>query len=203
MTSDTTGRSLSDSPRIFENPLLDRLSRLDHRAPMLVFGPIVAVTVVWSVSAFGVLACAEGLALGYVIWTLFEYTVHRLLFHWELTSPLGARIHFLLHGIHHDYPSDPLRLVMPLLMSVPGGALSAAIMYAIGGVAAAPTFAGFVAGYVVYDTLHYHLHHGNPRTAAGRFLKRAHMLHHFRDPHTWYGVSAPWWDFVFGTTGRI
>jgi dihydroceramide fatty acyl 2-hydroxylase len=203
MTSDSSGRSLSDSPRIFENPLLDRLSRIDHRVPVIVYGPIIVVLLAWSTPRFGWIACLEGVALGYGVWTLTEYIVHRFLFHWEMTSPLGARIHFLLHGIHHEYPSDPLRLVMPLLMSVPGGAIAAAIMFAIGGLAAAPTLAGFAIGYVIYDSIHYHVHHGTARTAFGRFLKRAHMLHHFRDPHAWYGVSAPWWDFVFGTAGRV
>ena len=30
-------------------------------------------------------------------------------------------------------------------------------------------------------------------------LRRLHMLHHFRDPDRGYGVSAPWWDTIFGT----
>jgi len=25
------------------------------------------------------------------------------------------------------------------------------------------------------------------------------MLHHFRDPERGFGVSAPWWDYVFKT----
>lgn len=25
------------------------------------------------------------------------------------------------------------------------------------------------------------------------------MLHHFRDPESYFGVSAPYWDAIFGT----
>ncbi|MCZ3030540.1 hypothetical protein NYY88_19730, partial [Acinetobacter baumannii] len=57
--------------------------------------------------------------LGYAIWTLIEYFGHRYLFHWEFPGAFGKRIHFLIHGVHHDHPNDPLRLVMPILLSGP------------------------------------------------------------------------------------
>lgn len=32
---------------------------------------------------------------------------------------MGKKLHFMSHGIHHDYPRDSTRLVMPLLLSLP------------------------------------------------------------------------------------
>ena len=202
MTTDSSARSLSDSPRIFDNPILDKLSRIDHRLPPLFYGPIIAGLAAWSLMRAGAGLTLAGLAGGYVFWTLVEYFGHRYIFHWEMPGRIGARMHFLIHGIHHEYPSDPLRLVMPLLMSVPIMALGAAVILPLGGVAGFAILAGFIAGYVAYDMVHFHVHHGQARTALGQYLRRAHMLHHFRDPETGFGVSAPWWDTVFGTARK-
>ncbi len=202
MTPDSPTRSLSDSPRIFDNNLLDRLSRIDHRVPPIFYGPIILALAILSIQRTGFPSTLTGMFIGYVAWTLTEYFGHRYVFHWEMTSRLGARAHFLIHGVHHDYPSDPLRLVMPLLMSLPIMTIAAVIILTIGGALALPTLAGFIAGYVAYDMVHFHVHHGTSRTALGAYLKRTHMLHHFREPDKWYGVSAPWWDSVFGTAGR-
>ena len=47
--------------------------------------------------------------------------------------------------------------------------------------------------------LHFALHHRRPRSRAGRLLYQLHMHHHFEDEQRGFGVSAPWWDIVFGT----
>jgi sterol desaturase/sphingolipid hydroxylase (fatty acid hydroxylase superfamily) len=36
-------------------------------------------------------------------------------------------------------------------------------------------------------------------TRFGKFLKRQHMRHHFKDPDKDYGVSSPLWDIIFST----
>ena len=59
--------------------------------------------------------------------------------------------------------------------------------------------AGFLVGYVLYDEIHFHIHHRPPRTKVEQILRRAHLLHHFRDPDRGYGVSCPYWDNAFGT----
>lgn len=53
-----------------------------------------------------------GLAVfcGLVFWTIFEYSLHRFLFHCEWWLPdrrFLLHVHFLLHGIHHAIPMDP------------------------------------------------------------------------------------------------
>ena len=109
---------LSASPRVFDNPILDKLSRVHWTFP-LVYLPI-AAWLVWQTpghrSTAAIVAC---IIAGYAIWTFMEYLFHRWIFHWEMPGKFGERLHFLLHGIHHVHPNDPLRLVMPPLMSVP------------------------------------------------------------------------------------
>ena len=194
---------LSASPRIFENPVLDKLSRVHHLVPLLVYGPIITVLLVFAVRQFAPLPLALAVLGGYGIWTLSEYCGHRYLFHTEFPGKLGARLHFLIHGVHHDYPSDPLRLVMPPLLSGPLMLIAFVVLRPLSGPDwIKPVMAGFLSGYLAYDMLHYHMHNRLPRAAFTRMLRSRHMLHHFRDSEKYYGVSAPWWDHVFGTVPK-
>ncbi len=43
---------------------------------------------------------------GLAIWTLTEYWLHRLLFHWQPKFRGGDKLHFIIHGVHHDHPND-------------------------------------------------------------------------------------------------
>ena len=116
---------------------------------------------------------------------------------------LGARLHWIIHGVHHDHPNDPLRLVMPPAVSVPLGAVVFGVLYLIFGSRYAPALgAGFFAGYLVYDMTHYYLHHFRPADGSGRMLRERHMRHHFQDDTRGFGISAPYWDEVFRTSPR-
>jgi len=197
-------RDLSASPRLFDNPVLDKLSRVDPRTPVIVYGPVVVAMLVWALwHGAGIANVVASFVGGYVIWTLIEYFGHRFLFHLEFPGSFGARLHFLMHGVHHDYPSDPLRLVMPILMSGPIIALALLVVWAVfPQPVQIPVLAGFITGYIVYDRVHFLLHHSRSQNKAFLRLKRLHMLHHFTDKTRCYGVAAPWWDNVFGTQWR-
>jgi len=189
---------------MFESELLDRLSRVHPMVPPLIFGPAIIALLVIGARGEPTTVQVIGLFIGgYVFWTLTEYWLHRLVFHFEPEDGLGARLHWIIHGVHHDHPNDPLRLVMPPAVSVPLAAAIFALLYAIFGAAYAPCMvAGFFAGYLAYDMLHYYLHHFVPRGAVGRTLRERHMRHHFQDETRGFGISAPYWDEVFRTSSR-
>lgn len=192
--------SLGASPRLFANPLLDKLSRVHHLTPLIVYLPVITAMLVFAGTRLALLTILTGVMLGYAVWTISEYWGHRVLFHWSLPGKLGARINFLVHGVHHVHPNDPLRLVMPPLLSGPLMLGAFFILRLVCGPDFVwPVAAGFIAGYVVYDMVHFHIHNRIPRRAWERALRRNHMRHHFRDPERGFGVSAPWWDHVFGT----
>jgi dihydroceramide fatty acyl 2-hydroxylase len=140
---------------------------------------------------------------GYVFWTLTEYWMHRIVFHFEPEDGIGARLHWIIHGVHHDHPNDPLRLVMPPSVSIPLALGFWALFTLVLGTPWANVFtAGFLAGYLIYDMTHYHVHHHRPRTRLGKLVRELHMRHHFQDDTKGFGVSAPFWDYVFGTPQR-
>lgn len=194
---------LSASPPIFRSRLLDFFTRIPPSVPALIYVPVIALMVV--------LGAREGLGWaipllflgGIGAWTLAEYWLHRELFHWEPDHPLGARLHFIIHGVHHDHPNDKLRLVMPPAASAPLAALFFGMFWlAVGLPAAFPLFGGFVAGYLVYDYTHYFLHHAVPKSKLAKRLREQHMRHHFQDHRYGFGVSSPIWDVVFRTLPR-
>jgi len=191
---------LKASPPMFASPLLDRLTRVHPAIPVVIYLPVIAVLFARGALEFGALtAFALGLG-GYAVWTLTEYWLHRAIFHFEPQRGLGARLHWMLHGVHHDHPNDRLRLVMPPTASVPLALAFCAVFWLVLGAASGQPFAaGFLGGYLAYDLLHYHVHHHRPRSALGRRLRELHMRHHFQDDERGFGVSAPYWDRVFGT----
>ncbi len=201
--SSTRTDVLRASPPMFESRVLDALSRVHPAVPVLIFVPAIALMAAWSLSEITVLGTAGLIVAGYAIWTLFEYWLHRLVFHFEPEEGLGARMHWIIHGVHHDHPNDPMRLVMPPAVSIPLGAGVFGLMYLIAGHRYAPGLgAGFFAGYLVYDMMHYYLHHFAPRSSLGRTLRERHMRHHFQDDTKGFGISAPYWDDVFRTSPR-
>jgi dihydroceramide fatty acyl 2-hydroxylase len=194
---------LRASPPMFESRLLDALSRVHPLVPVVLFVPAIVLLAIWGLSKVGVPGFIALALAGYALWTLFEYWLHRLVFHFEPTDGIGARLHWIIHGVHHDHPNDPLRLVMPPAVSIPLAAIVFAILYLLAGASYAPSLgAGFFAGYLIYDMMHYYLHHARPQSRLGRWLRERHMRHHFQDDTKGFGISAPYWDDIFRTAPR-
>ena len=194
---------LKASPRMFDSELLDRLSRVHPVVPLVLFLPAIAVLFAFGQVAATPLAVVGLMVGGYFFWTLTEYWMHRLVFHFEPEHGFGARLHWIIHGVHHDHPNDPMRLVMPPSVSVPLALAFWGLFVLVLGAPSGHLFAaGFLAGCLIYDMTHYHVHHHKPRTRAGRVLRELHMRHHFQDDTRGFGVSAPFWDYVFRTPQR-
>ncbi len=199
-TGSSDANSLSASPRLFENAVLDKFSRVHWSVPLFFYAPILVLLGYLSLIFQSLPIVAAAIFVGYLIWTLIEYFGHRFLFHYEFPGQFGARIHFLIHGVHHVHPNDPLRLVMPVLLSGPIMLIAYGVaMLLFGQPLGYAILMGFIIGYLAYDMTHFYLHHAEPQTRIGLAMRRAHMLHHFRDHSRGFGVSAPWWDHVFKT----
>jgi len=142
--------------------------------------------------------------VGLPVWTLMEYVLHRYLFHIEPSTPSLITLHFFLHGQHHKVPFDGSRLVFP---PIPAACLALPFhilfTYLFPGGVGRALFAGGLLGYVVYDLIHYYLHHGVPSKGSYlHSLKYYHVLHHFDDQATGYGISTKFWDYPFNTVNK-
>ena len=191
-----------ETVRMFESDFMEALSRVHPSVPLIIYVPVILIMFYLSVFVhqMPVLSILGFFVLGVFIWTITEYFLHRFIFHWELKSKIGARIHFIFHGVHHDYPSDSRRLVMPPSVSIPLAVLFYFLFKVlIGDVDVLPFFAGFLVGYLFYDITHYAIHHFNMHSKFWLMIKNHHMKHHYQDAHKGFGVSSPVWDIVIGT----
>jgi dihydroceramide fatty acyl 2-hydroxylase len=200
LTGMTRAEALRASPPMFDRRWLDRFSRVHHTIPLFIFLPTILVLLVIAFRQTQTIVVLAWFGGGWLFWTLTEYWMHRAVFHFEPQEGMGARLHWIIHGVHHDHPNDPMRLVMPPSVSVPLAILFLVAFWAVLDTPVAFAFGGgFLSGYLVYDMLHFHLHHHVPRTGLGRWLRALHMRHHFQDDTRGYGISAPFWDHVFRT----
>src|SRR5256886_13086936 len=115
----------NESPRFFDNAFIEFFSHVHPATPLVIFVPVIGFLLYLALGQRGLsIGATAGLfVLGLLIWTLVEYAMHRYLFHYEPKTRLGRRVHFLVHGAHHDYPQDASRLVAPPAFSVPGAAV--------------------------------------------------------------------------------
>jgi sterol desaturase/sphingolipid hydroxylase (fatty acid hydroxylase superfamily) len=189
---------------MFETPLIERFSRIHPAMPFVFWLPVLGWVGFRSArdGGVGALAYVGLVLLGALMWTFTEYTLHRWVFHYVGPRPWQRRMHFVLHGVHHDFPQDADRLVMPLGASIPlGAAFYFLFQLVLGAALAGPLFVGFGMGYLAYDGTHFAVHHFRMGSRWGRWIKRYHMIHHHTGVDARYGVSSPLWDWVFGTMG--
>jgi 4-hydroxysphinganine ceramide fatty acyl 2-hydroxylase len=192
--------------RMFQNSFLEALTRIHFLIPVYIFLPVIFFMGYLSVFEYHLsfLMIVLMITCGLAVWTLTEYVLHRFIFHWELPGKIGQRIHFIFHGVHHDYPSDSKRLVMVPTISIPLAALFYFLFrFIFGSILVSPFFIGFIVGYLIYDMTHYAVHHFNLKSPFWLEMKNHHMRHHYMDAGHGYGVSSKIWDYVFRTTFRL
>lgn len=194
----------NETVRMFESDFMEFFSRVHPVTPLVLYLPVVGYMLYVSLwrRQFSIVTATALFLLGVLLWTLIEYLIHRYVFHYQPKTRWGKRLHYVVHGVHHDYPNDARRLVMPPVISVPLAFLFYGVFLLIFGSVAPAVFAGLVFGYVCYDMLHYATHHLAMKRGTWLWLKQYHLRHHFKDDHVGYGISSPLWDYVFRTTRK-
>ena len=190
-----------ESIRMFKSDLMEGLSKVHFAVPLFIFVPAIFYFGYQSfVEGIGILNFVLYFLIGLIVWTLTEYVMHRFIFHFQPSSEFGKKMHFIFHGVHHDYPRDKKRLVLPPSVSIPLAALfyymfsqflSHQLLVAF--------FPGFLLGYLIYDMLHYAMHHYNFKSGIMKKVKQHHMVHHYDEPTKGYGVSSSLWDIILRT----
>jgi len=185
---------------MFKNPVLERLSVAHPALPFSIYAPsgLFLLWHAWSIG-YSVLTVVATYFVGLLIWSFLEYAAHRGSFHHVPTTESQVAYGYLVHGVHHAYPDDSTRWVMPLVVTLPILTVIFLVTRTLAGPLGEPAFAGFLHGYLTYDLLHYFIHRGRMPTRLGRYLRQYHMAHHYAKPERHFGVSSPLWDVVFRT----
>jgi sterol desaturase/sphingolipid hydroxylase (fatty acid hydroxylase superfamily) len=187
--------------RIFKNPVLEALTKTHISIPLALFWTAGILTLWYSIGTLGI-HWSTALVFflgGIVLFTLVEYLMHRYLYHIPAETEKRRRFQYVIHGVHHDHPRDKARLAMPPLLSIVLAVLFISLFrliiggngYAFGG--------GFLFGYSSYLLAHYAIHiYKQPKNFLGIIWKH-HNLHHYVGDDGAFGVSTPFWDYIFGT----
>lgn len=183
------------------NSLLEKLSRTPIQVPYMILLPIIAYAMYRGIVVYGegIISMLAMFFGGVLFWTFFEYFAHRYFFHMEPNNAFKKKFQLILHGLHHQQPTDPGRLVMSPVGSVSIYALTYALFYFTAGAKGIGFQSGFAFGYLAYLFVHYITHMWKkPNNIFGN-LWRFHHLHHYKYPNHVFGVSSPLWDYIFGT----
>ena len=173
-----------------------KMSKLGYFSEFLFFPPLVLVA---TLLAFRSpmppqpLTWAVVYGAGLMAWTLFEYLLHRVLFH---HAPVLSQI----HDLHHQSPQDLIGT--PAWASALVGLLAVAspAWVALGFDLGTAATAGLVTGYLSYVFVHYAIHHRQPRHNSYLYRARLrHARHHHLSHSGNFGVTTAFWDHVFGT----
>src|SRR3954469_13704168 len=79
----TRAELLKASPPMFESRLLDACSRVHPSVPVILFLPGIVALLVEGLGGAGMPAAVGFAVGGYLLWTLTEYWMHRIVFHFE------------------------------------------------------------------------------------------------------------------------
>jgi sterol desaturase/sphingolipid hydroxylase (fatty acid hydroxylase superfamily) len=212
------------SCRMFKADWMEALSHVRPWVPHVCFVPVIIAALITALRTDTAGRTVALVLIGLAFWTVTEYVIHRSVFHppqWieddtrRIVATLDRgdaviaalptwrhKFYFLTHGVHHDYPNDSTRLVMPPSVSIPLAAAFFLAFRAVSGGAAMAMFAGFASGYLAYDTIHFATHHPGVQWSVARVWRQRHFRHHYADSTRDFGVSSPLWDIVLGTGGK-
>jgi 4-hydroxysphinganine ceramide fatty acyl 2-hydroxylase len=191
---------VSQHSRIFKNPFLELFTRTSLLITMIHYPILIAglVFLGYKTTYISISTMAIYYACGLVFWTLFEYIMHRYLFHISDHIAGTEKFQYAMHGVHHCNPRDEERVFMP---PVPGLIIVAMIFganYILMGWESSFFTAGMLTGYLIYAWIHYNVHLKPPHPMFRKLWKH-HALHHYKYPDKAFGVSSPLWDVVFRT----
>lgn len=188
--------------RLFKNPILEYLTKsslLESTISSLAISAFCIWLGFWLGAPHSPLQVTYWFIGGFATWSIFEYILHRYLFHISETAFKGSkRLQYILHGVHHEYPNDAQRTLLPTAPKILLAAPFLAFYWLIFGKAGTFFAAGFLMGYYVYSLIHYSIH----RFKAPKFLKplwEHHHLHHHLSDDKAFGVSSTLWDRIFNT----
>ncbi len=189
-----------NAPELFRNKFLNRLTRSN---PILIFVmyAIIATTLICiGMTEFGLSAGKSAIFffIGLLSWSFAEYLLHRFFYHKISDASYDKGLQYVFHGIHHGYPSDKTKIVLPPVPSLLIAGILFSLFYLMMGRYAFSFGPGFMIGYSLYMWIHY-IVHVYPMPKRFNFWWKHHNIHHYQQHDRAFGVSSPVWDYVFQT----
>ena len=157
------------------------------------------VSLIYTIAYFDGVKTVLAVLGGAIFFAIAEYFSHWLVLH---KFPKFMPALHQGHAKHHEYPEEYQYLFSPVHYDVMLYAGYFIVLWAV--FRDLPLVAAIIAGTSLYQVYYQWMHYASHRpitlkTPWGRWMKKKHLLHHYRDEHSWYGVSHPALDYLFGT----
>lgn len=179
------------------------IAKGNYRLPFLVFTPLALLQTIYALHTFELksLWIVLWFVVGFFTWGWIEYALHRFSFHWHVNHGLLKFITSGFHQLHHQVPQSQEFIVSPIYFGLLGQSIWQCAIYLISKDLALTLImgSGIAVGYVYYEWVHFLCHHKTLKTKYYQRIKAAHLQHHFKTPKKNFGVSYPFWDYLFGT----
>jgi sterol desaturase/sphingolipid hydroxylase (fatty acid hydroxylase superfamily) len=132
-------------------------------------------------------------AIGVCVWTLIEYFMHRLVLH---NVPYFKR----MHDAHHQNPKALIDTPIWASFSILVFVVFTPSYWSLGANVGTGFTFGVTLGYFIYSLMHHSMHFwAVPHNTYFYRAKHRHALHHYSEVEGNFGVTSPFWDYVFGT----
>jgi len=146
-----------------------------------------------------ILLLLAAFVVGFNLWGLFEYLLHRFAMHHLHGKGIMSREH-LEHHVAAGWRFSTTHLLSWAGMLLVGFAA----WMPLGWITVSWWFGlavaiGWSLGYFFYEYQHAQAHLKAPGNRYERWVRKHHFHHHFGHPMSNHGVTMPWWDHVFGT----
>ncbi len=189
------------SGTLFQNPLLEKLTRTHFAFPVILYFVIGFLSMMcgFLYSDASWISLFYLFPTGMLFFSLVEYLIHRFLFHFNAETESEKKLQYTIHGVHHEFPKDKDRLVMPPLVSIFLAAFFFVLFILTIGNNTWFFYSGFVSGYSIYLLIHFAVHRYRPPRNFFRIFWKHHALHHYKSTDGYYSVSFPLWDYLFRT----
>ena len=98
--------------RLFRNQYLEYLTKTHPLVIWAIYAPVICLMIYYSYTQLNLDGVKISLVFfaGIFFWTLFEYLIHRYVFHFMARTNRATKFVYLIHGNHHvvaPFPSLP------------------------------------------------------------------------------------------------
>lgn len=128
-------------------------------------------------------------------WGYLEYFLHQNVLHENEEMKIDAGTIREFHDIHHNFPNDPYRFVVPLWASIPSGLVFyAACRTSLGKEKGETLFGLMILYYLFYEFTHISTHKYDIKHPFFEKIKKHHLKHHYLNSDKGFGFTTTKWD---------
>lgn len=137
-----------------------------------------------------------------------EYFTHLYFLHLPMPKTTETKLQkyyaLFLQNIHHYHHKDPKNvdfIFAQIWLTLPALFFDTAFVYFFSRSVAITTvvITFMVFYYLFYELCHFTAHSSyTPKTKYFQYMKKYHILHHYKNENYWYGITSPLGDHIFG-----